>query len=578
MTSTGVEILFSTLFDQGVRDVFGLPGSQTVGLYEGLRRSRLRTVLAGSELAAAFMANGYFRASGRTAAVTTGPGPGFAYAVPGIAEAFLDSAAVLWIAASPAESRGQRFGSQAINQAAIARSVVKAAYRVQEVGDIAETAREALAHATRGEPGPVLIEIDEAVFDATTSDAIAPPAARKPMSVTPDAVAQALAAFSAAGRVAFYVGAGSVDASIELRALVERLQIPVVTTTSGRGILPERHPLLIVADPGLKGAAQVLNAFFERCDLVIALGWKASHNSTCGFRLRLSPERLIHVDASSAVLGANYPARLSVECDAGAFVRGLLKSCDRLSERPPQWTAAELATWRARGHASDFQADPEPVIHGGSVSTAREFFTALRRALPAESCVVTDSGLHQVLARQYFEVQTPRGLLVPTNFQSMGFGVPAAIGAKLAAPDRPVVAVVGDGSLAISGMELMTAVRERVPLTIVLFNDESLGLIRLAQLGESGQAHATELVNPDYATLADAMGVQHIPFTPNDGQSAEDIVRSALATDGVTILELRLRDSSAMRRKRVIASARSLTRRTLRRGVLAGARRWLKGN
>jgi acetolactate synthase-1/2/3 large subunit len=390
--------------------------------------------------------------------------------------------------------------------------------------------------------------------------------AREPLTLPPELV-QLVAG---AGRIGVLAGAGAFGCAADLRGLVESLQAGLVTSTSGRGLLPESHPLLVMADPGLGGAA-VLNEFFEACDLTIAIGWKASHNGTNGFRLRLPEDRLIHVDASESVLGANYRARFLIESDAGVFVRALRGVCER-QPAIRSWTHAELAAWRRR-ISDSLPAIREPVIAGRPALDVKTFFSALVRALPPTACVVTDSGLHQMLARRYLEIRSARGLIVPTNFQSMGFGLPAAIGARIASPGRPVVAIVGDGSLAISAMELGTAVRERVALTVVLFNDESLGLIRQGQLREYGHACATELVNPDYRALVESMGVRFLALPTDHENGLDEVFDQALSGTGVTLLEVRLRDSSAIRRGRAVAAVRSFAKRSVGRLVGNRARR-----
>src|SRR5262249_36853940 len=178
------------------------------------------------------------------------------------------------------------------------------------------------------------------------------------------------------------------------------------------------------------------------------------------------------------------------------------------SGRAPQtaWTAEALAPWRARIRAPDSH-EPEPTIAGQATA---QFFSRLRAALPDESLIVTDSGLHQVLARRYLEAQEVHGLLVPTDLQAMGFALPSAIAAKLAAPSRPVLALLGDGGILMSGLELAVAVRERLALTVIVFNDGYLNQIRMQQLRDSGQQHGVALPDIDFAALAMAVGARYV--------------------------------------------------------------------
>jgi acetolactate synthase-1/2/3 large subunit len=562
--ATGGRVLCSTLERLGVEHIFGLPGTQNISLFEALRQSSLRTILATNELAAGFMANGYYRASGKVGVLTTIPGPGFAWAVAAIAEASQDSAALLYLVNKPAGGPGAKFNLQAIDQRAILAPLVRRVIEVDQAVDISAGVREAFAATTAGEPGPVLLQIDERAINGDTVET-APPADASPAPTPADLIQQAAQLLRDSGRAVFFVGQGANDANRSLRELAERLGAPVVATRSARGIVPEDHPLAMTFDfseAGVRG----LNALLDRSDLIVAIGCKLSHNGTYGFKLRFAKEKLIHVDASAEVLGANYPAQLAIQSDAGAFLDALAKADAVWQSRQSDWSLEELA---ARKHSG--ATDPrvaEPKVQGVNPPTPGSFFAALRAALPSGSCLVTDSGLHQVLATRHFRVQEPRGMIIPSDFQSMGFGLPAAIGAKLAAPHRAVVALIGDGGLAMSGMELVTAVRERIPLTVIVFNDGALGQIRLQQLSSYGHSHATELRTPNLALFAEAIGAKYLHL----GGDAVETLRCAVTGDAVTLVEVNVGDSVAFHKVR----AKGLARQTAR-GVLNPAMlEWIK--
>jgi acetolactate synthase-1/2/3 large subunit len=192
----------------------------------------------------------------------------------------------------------------------------------------------------------------------------------------------------------------------------------------------------------------------------------------------------------------------------------------------------------------------------------------LRRILPADSCLVTDSGSHQVLTGRHFRAHAPRSLVTPADFQSMGFGLPSAIGAKLAQPGRPVVALIGDGGLHISAMEMVTAVREQIPLTVIAFNDGVLGQIRLQQFARFGRAHATDLLTPDLALLAQAIGANYLYF---EGDS-ENTLREIINGNSVTLVEVSVGDSNAIRMNRAKGLVRHMARQA-RKGQIFG---WIK--
>ncbi|MGH8213152.1 MAG: thiamine pyrophosphate-binding protein, partial [Rhodanobacteraceae bacterium] len=454
MNESGARLLCEALQRSNIHHVFGLPGTQTTAMFEALRTSGLHTVVATTELSAAMMANGYYRASGNPAALLTIPGPGFTWALTGLAEAALDSAALLHITCAPAISPGRAFQLQAIDQAAVAAPLCRSVFTIEHASEVEAAIARACAQCVTGEPGPVLVQVARGVWreNASGPSPAAPHVSPAVVLADVDAVANAL---DAASRTVLLLGQGCHGAAELAAELAERLKAAVFTTTSGRGAIPEDHPLSLAFESG--NGAQTLNALIEASDAVLAIGCKFSHNGARGFRLRIPPGKLIHVDVAADVLGANYPTRIAIRSDARAFLAALLPQLHIHAARTHGFTTEEIALWRERCRAEKLEDPIEPRIHGVTGGAPAVFFDALRRVLPRGSILVTDSGQHQDLARRHFPVWWPRGLITPTNLQSMGFGIGAAIGAKLAAPERPVVALIGDGGLAMSGLELLTA-------------------------------------------------------------------------------------------------------------------------
>jgi acetolactate synthase-1/2/3 large subunit len=537
---TGSKAICDALLRAGIDVAFGLPGTQNVALYEALRTSSLRTVVATNELSAAMMANGYYRASGRVAALVTIPGPGFMWALTGVAEASLDSAALIHLVGLPAAGPGARFQLQAIDQIAIARPLVRALHRIDRAADIADVIRRAHADALEGEPGPVIVHVDRAVLEERSvpreSVFEAPPAAR---AMDGSQLAEAVRMLST-GRSLILAGQGCSACPDALVRLAEALSATVVTTTSGRGVMAEDHALSLGFEFG-GDTAETLNALVAASDVVLAIGCKFSHNGSRGFRLEIPPEKLIHVDTSAEVLGANYPARIAMRADAGAFLDAVLASTHSAPRRG--FDAATVADFRARARAETLRDRVEPRIHGVASGTPAEFFAILRKAMPREATLTTDSGLHQSLARRHFRVLHPRGLLTPTNLQSMGFGIGAAIGACVANPHGTVVALIGDGGLLMSGLELAAAVRERLRLVVIVFVDGAYGLIRFQQLSATGQPFATEFEPPDVAALAQTVGANYVRV---DGD-VETQLREVFDRGGVTLVEVAVGDTLPMR-------------------------------
>lgn len=568
---TGLDALCAGLTKLGVRHVFGLPGTQNAPFFSALPKHGIRPVLATHELSASFMANGYARASGRVGVLATIPGPGFAYAIPGLAEARLDSVPVLHLVGTPA--RGQRrFLHQAIDQAGIAGPLVKRVIEVAAAGDIAAAMAKAHALALEGEPGPVMLHLVPEALRAHVAENVArasPVHGRADAAPAPGWAAPLREMVAASERPVLFVGGGAMASAAEVRALAERWSAPTFTTLTARGVIPENHSCALAFDAD-RGGLTELNALIERSDLIFALGCKFSHNGTSGFGIRLPEDRLIHVNTDAEALGSSYPTRLPIR----ASVEEVLAELGRDGDAPSRsrWTSAELADARQRIGTPAPARVPEPRFAGVPGGTPAAFFGALRRALPPEGIVVTDSGLHQIMTRRYLDVLEPRGLITPADLQSMGFGVPAAIGAAIAQPARPVVAVVGDGGFLMAAMDLVCAAREKVPVTVVVFNDGHLNLIRVQQLRDEGVGSGVDLETPDLATLAASMGVDHRLV---DGDP-EKVLREAVATPGPTLVEVRLGDSTAIRTMRGVGLATNAARRVLPPGLIGRMKGWMK--
>ena len=567
--SNGADILCATLSELNVDRVFGLPGTQNIALFEALRRSPIRPVLATHELAASFMANGYYRASGKPGVLVTIPGPGFTYSLTGLAEARHDSAALLHIVGQPARAPGTRFQLQAIDQRSVAQALVKRVYCVDRASDMARTLRTAHHHATSGEPGPVIVQI---ASDAWLESAELPARLsctkreRQLDRQLPD-LREISDLLQAAKRPILFVGQGGLGCAPELRCLAERFKMPVLTTPSARGVVPEDHSLALGLDY-VRGEVLRLNELLHKSDLILALGCKFSHNGNGGSHLRLPPDRLIKVNTDAEALHAEYPAGWAIETSVEAAVERLLQVPEPDASPTTGWQPAELAEWRGRLRVTNGRAPREPRFPGLNPPSAATFFQMLRRAMPPESILVTDSGLHQVLVRRHYDVLSPRGLIMPSDFQSMGFGVPAALGACIAAPDRPVVAVVGDGGFLMTGLELLTAVREHLPLTVIVLNDGYLNLIRLQQNDQYGHSSAVTLRNPNFEAFAQSVGADYLHV---EGDS-EPMLSAAVRSSGVTLVEVTLGDSAAIRVRR----GQSMARETVRAAIGPRGVAWFK--
>lgn len=570
------------LADLGVDCVFGLPGTQNLTLAEALRRSDLRWVVPSHELAAAFMANGYYRSSGRPGVLTTIPGPGFTWALTGLAEARLDSAAVLCVTGVHPEGRGDGGRLQEIPQARVAGPLVKRVSRVASAEQLVRSVARAYHDTIRGEPGPVLLQVEDPVWSESCSPGGGASAEEddgeefellhSPGRETggTDAVEAVTERLREAERPLLLVGQGAQEGADRVRRLAEALDVPVLLTTSGRGVVPEGHPLAVAMD-ALAEPAEAVNRLVDDSDLVLVLGCKLGHNATMGFRLRLPAGDLVRVDASREVLeSGGPPASIGVVADVPRFLDAVLRRWDGAGPgevaAPRSFRGAERVP-PPRSHA-DAAGVPEPRVE--DVGGMAEFFEAVRRALPPEACLVTDSGLHQMLARRHFRVVAPRTLVTPTNFQSMGYGIPAAVGAALADPSRPVVAVVGDGGLRLSAFELATARDLGLDLTVLVFVDGHYGLIRHQQLAAFGRGSGVDLPGLDLEALSVAMGVPHRRM----GSDVEESLARCLDEGGVRVQEVPLEDAAGLRTDAARARLREDVRHALGPGRMERLRSW----
>lgn len=569
----GAEAFCDVLEQEGVQCVFGLPGTQTVGLYDALRRSALRAVVPTHELGAAFMAYGHARASGEVGVLLTIPGPGFAFVTAGLAEASLDGVPVVHFTLTPARGPTGAPAFQALDQAAIARPLVKAVLRAETRDELPDVVRAALRLARAADPGPVFVEMTESALRATgvavprttAGDRASVAAATSPGGTIPPATTAetdaAVARILAAERpMVLLAGAPAANAA-RLARIASTGRLPVVVPPPSRGAMPEDHPWMLCADEQ-RTPFETIGAAIALADLVVVLGTRLTHGATSGFRLRLPAEQVICCSESGESLPHGYRASVTLRMP----VSELLARLDAESARfASAWSGPELSQWRARFASVHPPEPPEPVVNGGD---AASFFSAVRAALPRDAIVLTDSGLHQALTRRHFTVLSAPGLVFPAELQSMAFGLPAAIGAKLAQRERVVLVVLGDGGFAMSGLELLTAAREEVPVIVVVFNDGKLNLIRLQQLREYGVAHGTDLAGPDLARFAEAVGVAY----RNAEEGTERVIREAIASGRPTLIEVNVHDSTAIR----IRAAKAFAKETARRAVGPNVFDWIK--
>ena len=527
MSRTGGEWVVEALAREGVRHVFGIPGIHNLAVYDALlRQSAISHVLARHEQGAAFMADGYARASGTPGVVLVTSGPAATNTITPLAESYSGSIPVVVVMSDIASTLvGRDLGAlhEVANQIDCFRPVTRWAEALTDGAAIPSTLAGAFELLRTGRPGPMAISIPNDLLGARVEAHLPPRSAggRPPCHVADVEAAAGL--LRSAQRPLIIAGGGVVAAGAEreLTALARRLQAPIVTTVSGRGVIDERDPLWHSVLPDRRATAGALAA----ADIVFAVGTKLGHRSMEKLGAGLGAQPLLHMDLDPSVIGRQYKARLPIVGDARDGLAGLLAALGP-GEGRSAWDRARLSALRA---------DTGPRF----TCEVEETIATLRASLPDDAIVVNDQTGLTYWMEYKFPVRAPRTFLYPTGSAVLGYGVPAAIGAKLARPERAVIAVAGDGGFMFSVAELATAVKYRLPIVFLVVNDERLGAIKyLQEKFYAGRWGETELANPDFPALARAFGA-HGERLPSIAALPAAIER-ALGADRPTVLELRL--------------------------------------
>jgi acetolactate synthase-1/2/3 large subunit len=505
MQKTAAWLARHALEQVGIRYTFGIPGVHNTELYDAIAASdSITPVLVAHEGGGAFMADAVSRTGAGLGTLLIVPAAGVTHAASGIGEAFLDGIPMLVIAGGIRRDTGRAYQLHDMDQHALLAPITKGHWRVNTHAEVVPVIHEACRLAMSGEPGPVFVEIPVDLQlmpgDAGRIPAFEPPP-KAGHQAAPADVARAAQLLQSATSPGIFCGWGAVDASDELRRLAEMLGAPVATTLQGLSAFPANHPLHAGFALGPAAVPAVENVFRD-CDCLLAVGTRFSEIATGSYGYQ-PPANLIHVDINPRVFGANYPPAVALEGDARALLAVLLESL------VPQPGGTDRARRVSDRIAADKQAYRDEWLAHDSrerVNPAR-FFDALRRRLPDDAIIVADDGNHTFLAAELMPVHCPRGFFSPTDFNSMGYCIPAVIGAKLARPDRVVIGIVGDGAVRMTGLEMATAVAQRIGVVWFVFNDGELAQIAQAQETSFNRKTCTVLPELDYAGLARANGV-----------------------------------------------------------------------
>ena len=509
---TGARILIEALIEQGVDTIFGYPGGAVLHIYDELyrQRDRIRHILVSHEQHAAHAADGYARSSGRVGVCLATSGPGATNLVTGIATACIDSVPVVAITGNVSVPLLGKDSFQEVDIAGITMPIVKHNWIVKDVNDIAEVVREAFIVAKSGRPGPVLIDIPKdigaALCEWEKSPAGSEPGERARRLAARDSrvafsgadIDAAAALLKSAKRPVLYAGGGTIlsGADAELRILAEKLNAPVAMSLMGMGAFPHNHRLC-TGLIGMHGTA-ASNKAVQKADLLIAAGARFSDRVTSQVEKFARSAKILHIDIDPAEINKNIQADVCITGDIKTVLSRLIQKLP--AQMMTEWNE-EVAEWKAvmpKDHHRKTALHPRFVIQ----ETAK--------ALGTKTIAVTDVGQHQIWTAQFFPFNRPRSFLTSAGMGTMGYGLGAAMGAKIANPASPVVLFTGDGCFRMNCAEMATLVHYQLPVLIIIFNNRVLGMVRQWQnFFYGGRYIETSLDErgPDFVKLAEAYGV-----------------------------------------------------------------------
>jgi acetolactate synthase-1/2/3 large subunit len=520
------DLLVRCLEHEGVSCVFGIPGEENIHLTDALARSSIRYVLVRHEQAASFMAEIHGRLTGQAGVCSATLGPGAINLLLGTADANTNSTPLIALAAQVGLHRIYKESHQSVDLVALFAPVTKWADMVLSPGAVPEMVRKAFKLAQTERPGAVFLAVPEDIEAADAPATLQPlplnvPRADEP---SPSQIARATAVLEAARRPVLLAGHGAArgNASEALRRFAERLQLPVATTFHGKGVFPDDHPLALGAVGFM--SHDYVNFGFDDADVLICVGYELQEFDP----VRINPgrdKRIIHLSRSPAEVDAHYDVEVGVQADIGRTLDALGATTTRRFGPGASREAIRqlLANDLARGAVDDrFPLAPQRIV------------ADTRTAMGRHDIVLADTGAVKMWMARLYPTYEPNTCLISNGLSTMGFALPGALAARLAAPDRQVLAAVGDGAFLMHAQELETAVRERIPLTVLIWQDDAYGLIKWKMELEIGRNVATDFANPDFVAFAESFGARGYRIS-----AASDLLptlRQALADQSVSVI------------------------------------------
>jgi len=528
MKKSGAALVVYALEQIGVKKTFGIPGVHNTEIYDQLNSSaHIEPILVTHEGAGAFMADAVSRTSSSIGTMLIVPAAGMTHALSGIGEAYLDGIPMLIISGGIRRDTGKSYQLHQLDMGKILDGIIKKYFLIKKHEDIIPSIFKAYQIAMEGEPGPVFIEIpvELQMFHEDVGSLPKFPGFKKPefVDVVPEKKEKALSAFAddemadkspiqkavhlllKSKNPGLYVGWGAVDAFDETKKIAELLGAPVATTLQGLSAFPANHSLHTSLGFGPTATPAGRNAFKD-CDCLLAVGVRFAELATGSYGLK-TPKDLIHVDINPDVFDKNYISRLALEGDAKQVLQALIKELETQGRKAPvdySALAANIKKDKDEYQKTWLKKANEQLVSPGF------FFNALRSTLDDEAIVVTDDGNHTFLTAELFPVHKPRHFISPTDFNCMGYGVPAAIGAKLMNKSKQVVGIVGDGAFMMTAMEMVTAFTHKLGLIIFVFHDGELGQISQFQEIPLNRKTASIIGQINIKGVADAVHAKYI--------------------------------------------------------------------
>ena len=542
MKRTGAQILWEALGREGVSTVFGYPGGAILPAYDALLEFPVKHVLVRHEQGATHMADGYARAGGGVGVAVATSGPGATNMVTGIATAMMDSSPIVCITG---QVGSKLIGSDAFQESditGVTLPITKHNYLISRAQDVARTVKEAFYVAKSGRPGPVLIDITKDAQQASCEvewddSEVKLPGYRPDLRATREVYQQAIDLVNEAKRPIIFAGHGIMlsGAMDVVRSVAEHANIPVAMTLLGIGSLPAQHPLNL-GMMGMHGEAWV-NSAIQEADLLLGFGMRFDDRVTGNLATYAPNAKKIHIDID--------PAEFNKNVKVDVALAGDLRSV--LEEMLPHISKGDRSAWlgtidEMKGNAAvrDIQNLPD----SGHLYAAH-VINDLWRVTEGNAIVVTDVGQHQMWEAQYYKHEHPRSLITSGGLGTMGFALPAAVGAKFACPEKEVWAVVGDGGFQMTQAELSTIAQEQVKVNIAIINNGYLGMVRQWQeFFYERRYAATPLINPDFVKLAEAHGLSGVAVTERAGVVPG--VEAAREQAGAVVLDFKVEQEDSV--------------------------------